>query len=98
MSINKVSNPIEFLIDFAWASGADQFTVNNAKDELKKMRQQLTDLQNNDSYANVAWARINDRGDLYDPRLQLNPFVDEKTIVPLYANKEELKNFLDKNR
>ena len=96
MSINKVSNPIEFLIEFAWASGADQFTVNNAKDELQKMRQQLTDLQNNESHINVAWVKINDRGDLYDPRLQLNPF--ETEIIPLYANKEELKKFLDNSR
>ena len=34
------SNPIEFLIDFAWANGADLFVVNNAKDELKQLRLQ----------------------------------------------------------
>ena len=32
------SNPIEYLIEFAWANGADRFVVNNAKDELKKLR------------------------------------------------------------
>jgi len=32
------SNPIEYLIEFAWANGADLFFVQNAKDELKKLR------------------------------------------------------------
>jgi hypothetical protein len=32
------SDPIEFLIEFAWASGADIFVVNNAKDELRKLK------------------------------------------------------------
>lgn len=35
---NKHSNPIEFVIDFAWACGCDKFTINNAKDELKKLQ------------------------------------------------------------
>lgn len=34
----KYSNPIEFVIDFAWAAGCDKFTINNAKDELKKLQ------------------------------------------------------------
>lgn len=38
--MNQHSNPIEFLIDFAWANGADRFVVNNAKDELKRLRSQ----------------------------------------------------------
>lgn len=37
------SNPIEFLIEFAWANGADRFVVNNAKDELKKLREDSQD-------------------------------------------------------
>jgi len=32
----------------------------------------------------VAYARINERGDLYDLRKQNNPYVDQKTVVPLY--------------
>jgi len=39
----------------------------------------------------VAWARINDRGDLYDLRLQCNPHVDETIMLPLYANQEDFK-------
>lgn len=116
--MNQNSNPIEFLIDFAWANGADRFVVNNAKDELNKLRsavekikektrewseevyranefaveqtneyldavRDLENLKNN--LANpVAWARINDRGDLYDLRLQNNPHIDQSTVVPLY--------------
>ena len=36
--MNKYSDPLESIIDFAWASGADLFFVQNAKDELKKLR------------------------------------------------------------
>lgn len=32
----------------------------------------------------TAWAKINDRGDLYDVRLQNNPYDDQNKIVPLY--------------
>jgi hypothetical protein len=35
-------------------------------------------------YEIVAWARINDKGDLYDLRTQRNPYVDPKTVIPLY--------------
>lgn len=87
----KNSNPIDFLIEFAWANGADRFVVNNAKDELQKMRQKMTDLENNQSYHVACWARINSRGDLYDPRLILNPYLDESTVLPLYANEKEFK-------
>jgi hypothetical protein len=39
----------------------------------------------------VGWARVNDKGDLYDLRLQRNPHVDETIMLPLYANQEEFK-------
>jgi hypothetical protein len=39
--MNKNSDPLESIIDFAWAAGADRFWVNNAKDELKKLRQDI---------------------------------------------------------
>lgn len=32
----------------------------------------------------VAWAKINDRGDLYDLRLQNNPYNDQSKVIPLY--------------
>lgn len=71
------SNPIEYLIEFAWANGADRFVVNNAKDELKRLRE--TSLAHP-----VAWARINERGDLFGLRLCNNIHVDQNTVVPLY--------------
>jgi hypothetical protein len=41
--MNEHSDPIEFLIEFAWANGADRFVVNNAKDELQKLRESSND-------------------------------------------------------
>ena len=39
-----------------------------------------------DALANpVAWARINNSGDLYDLRLQNNPYNNQEKIVPLYT-------------
>jgi len=75
--MNKNANPLEAIIDFAWASGADLFFVQNAKDELKK-------LQENKLASPVAWARINKYGDLFDPRLCNNIHVDQNSVVPLY--------------
>ena len=82
--MNKQSNPIEFLIEFAWANGADRFVINNAKDELLKLRQEV------DNYKIVGWTRINSRGDLYDPRFCYNPFTQEESI-PLYKNQKEFE-------
>lgn len=90
--LEKNAQPIETLIDFAWAAGADRFWVNNAKDELKKLREKLEELiKAKDSLFNnpIAWARINDRGDLYDLRLQNNPYNDQTTTVPLYRINHE---------
>lgn len=105
------SDPIEFAIEFAWANGCDIFTINNAKDELKRLREKtkewvdevyranefaveqtnahidsvnrLQKLQ--DSLAHpVAYAKINERGDLYDLRLQNNPYDNQDKVIPLY--------------
>jgi hypothetical protein len=43
--MDKNSNPLDFLIDFAWANGADRFVVNNAKDEIKKLRQEANQIK-----------------------------------------------------
>jgi len=51
--MNEHSNPIDFLIEFAWANGADRFVVNNAKDELNKLRQtQQCDIDDNRRWLN----------------------------------------------
>lgn len=36
--MNENSHPLDFVIEFAWANGCDRFIVNNAKDELKRLR------------------------------------------------------------
>jgi hypothetical protein len=112
--MNKNSDPLESIIDFAWGAGADLFFVQNAKDELKKLRDKNKEWASEVYRANefaveqtseylevhkqmqalkdciespVAWARINDHGDLFDLRLQNNPYVDQNTVTPLYRLK-----------
>ena len=43
MNMSEHSDPISFLIEFAWANGADRFTVNNAKDQLNKLKEDSSD-------------------------------------------------------
>jgi|694.fasta_scaffold22497_18 hypothetical protein len=70
-----------------------QFDINNAKDELKKLRQELDHYR---SMTPVAWGKMNSRGDLYDLRTQDNPYTPETNCVPLYSNKVEFKDFYAK--
>ncbi len=96
--MNKDSNPIDYLIECCEKSiGTGYWTITsfnilNAKDELKRLRSK-PDLP----YDNVAWANINDRGDLFNLTLHYNQF-NEENCIPLYANREELKKWLDKSR
>lgn len=87
--IDKNSHPLDYLI---WCIESDfkpsSFDINNAKDELQKLRETqewFSDIQS------VAWVRLNDKGDLYDPRLHFNPYVNEDTVLPLYSNKKEFQ-------
>lgn len=82
--MNDQANPIEYLIGFAEKYGVDGFIINNARDQLQKLQQQSAL-----PYDLVGWARVNDRGDLYDPRFCYNPYVPEFMVMPLYANKKE---------
>jgi len=82
-NLAKNAHPLDSIIDFAWANGADRFWVNNAKDELKRLRQEIESYRISFEKP-TAWARTNDRNDLFDLRLQDNPYVDQNTIVPLY--------------
>ena len=91
MEINKNAQPIDAIIDFAIKSGVNVFLANNAKDELKKLREEVDNLRKALDKP-VAWARINKRGDMFDLRLQCNPYVDPKTVVPLYAFRKGLEN------
>lgn len=86
--MREVSNPLDHLIELCEQAvdygTITKFTILNAKDELKRLR-------NNSDFNIVCWARINSRGDLYDPRLVFNPHLDESTILPLYCNKKEFQ-------
>ena len=81
------ANPVEYLIEFAWANGADRFIVNNAKDELKRLVKKSKELEDiKKSLASpVAWAKITENGELYDLRLQNNPYNNQNKIIPLYS-------------
>jgi hypothetical protein len=89
--MNPNATPIDAIIDFALKSGANLFIVNNAKDELKKLREEVDNLRNQLDKP-VAWARINKRGDMFDLRLLSNPYNDPKTVVPLYALRKGIEN------
>lgn len=48
--MEKDSDPLDTIIDFAWSAGADRFWVNNAKDELKRLRLKLQEYEKNEFY------------------------------------------------
>lgn len=87
------SNPLDYLIECCQTAintgkwNLTKFTVLNAKDELKKLRQQIDDLQ----IKNVAWASINNRGDIYDLTLHYNMYANQDALLPLYCNKKEFQ-------
>lgn len=84
--MNQDSNPIEFLIDFAWANGAAMFTVNNAKDELKRLRKELETLRSSLDKP-VAYAKSTEDGWIYDLNIKNNPYDDQNKVIPLYRIK-----------
>lgn len=81
--MDKVANPLDAIIDFAWASGADLFFVNNAKDELKRLRKELETLKSSLDKP-VAYAKSTDDGWMYDLNIKNNPYDDQTKVVPLY--------------
>jgi hypothetical protein len=136
--MNKYSNPLDYLISCCEQSltdrklQLDQFTINNAKDELKKLRDSMKAAEqywaNAKSFAisetkrwlscesdrcsiqekhrelsknlqnPVAWGKVNSQGDLYDLRVQDNPYIPEEMIVPLYSDIVQFKDFYQKYR
>lgn len=84
MQKNKNANPIEFAIEFAWANGCDLFTINNAKDELKRLKAELEFLKESLDKP-VAYAKVTDDGILYDLHRQNNPYSDQTKVIPLYT-------------
>jgi len=67
---------IEKLLEFLEEKKLCDDLLLKAKEEFKLLKQDLN--------TPLVWVRVNDRGDLFDPRLSLNPFLDEKTVIPLY--------------
>ena len=60
-----------------------------ASQMVLQMMEQMEHLQRQlNSYRVAAWVRVNDKGDLYDLRLHNNPYVDQDTVLPLYAKTE----------
>lgn len=90
------SNPLDYILKCSEQGLVPKlFSVQNAKDELKKLRQEL------DSYRSmipVAWGLKNSRGDLYGLRTQDNPYISDDICVPLYSNLVEYKDFYAKYR
>lgn len=84
--MDKVANPLDSIIDFAWASGADLFFVNNAKDELKRLKQELDSLRESIDQP-VAYAKMTNDGWLYDLNISNNPHYDQTKVIPLYRIK-----------
>ena len=58
------------------------------KDEIKLLENRIRLLEESFDKP-VAWATINDRGDLFDLRLQNNPYVDQTKVISLYRLKTQ---------
>lgn len=90
--MKEISNPLDYLIELC-EKAADygtitQFTIRNAKDELKRLRQEA---EQNAVYKNIAWASINGKGDIFNLTMIYNEHWDQDTIIPLYNNEKEYK-------
>ena len=110
--MNHNSDPLDYLIELCETAvntgkwKLTQFTILNAKDELRKLRETKKDLANeafkankfavdemnrNLDYKNVAWAFINNHGDLYNLTLHYNRFANKDALIPLYCNQKEFQ-------
>jgi hypothetical protein len=115
--MNEHINPLDYLIELCETAvntgkwKLTQFTILNAKDELRKLRETKKDLateafranqfavdemNRNLDYKNVAWASINGRGDMFNITMIYNQFSNKDAIIPLYRNEKEYKEKYDK--
>lgn len=89
--MDKNANPLDYLIRCCEQGLIPHnFDILNAKDELKKLRDNVS------RFELVGWSRINNRGDVYDMRICHNPYIEEDTVLPIYSNREEYKAKYDK--
>lgn len=65
-----------------------EYERNLIKSEINALKEKLRSYEESLEKP-VAWAKINDRGDLYDLRLQNNPHDDQNRVVPLYRFNNE---------
>lgn len=94
--INSNAQPLDYVLKCAEQGLVPKsFDINNAKDELKRLRQEIEYYR---TMTVVAWGKTNDKGDLYDLRTQENPFTSETISVPLYSNRVEFKDFYANHR
>lgn len=82
--MNEYSDPLDYVLNCTEQGLVPKlFTVQNAKDELQKLRKEIN------SFKVVAYGRVNDRLDLYGVNINHNPHVNQDTVVPLYSNRQE---------
>jgi len=60
--------------------------IENLKKKIEDLNKEIDNLKN--QYEVAAYAKINNRGDLFDLRLFNNPYVDQNTVVPLFRIKQ----------
>lgn len=84
--MNKNANPLDYIIRCCEQGLIpSSFDIHNAKDELKRLRLSQS---SETFFGPIAWGRINNKGDLHDLRLVLNPYISEEKIIPLFTNKK----------
>jgi hypothetical protein len=101
--MDKYAKPLDYLIQCCEKtlvenkSNLDKFIIENAKDELKRLRHQVKELMHDQGkYKIVAWAKINKRGDLFDLRRCYNEH-NKTPAVSLYVNNDEIYWTLKEN-
>lgn len=86
--MDKNAHPLDYLIRCCEQGLLPSaFDILNAKDELKTLNQKIN------SFNIIGWGRVNKYGDIYDLRLHTNDYVDERTIMPLYYDKDSYNKF-----
>ena len=94
--MNENANPLDYILKCSEQGLVPKlFSVQNAKDELKRLREELRYYNN---LQTVAWGKINSHGQLYDLRTIDNPYINDEIVVPLYSNRSEFKDFYSKFR
>jgi hypothetical protein len=72
--------------------------IGNFNEDIPRMKRAIEYLENhskeinsNSEYKNIAWATINDRGDMFNLTMIYNQFANQDALIPLYRNEKEFK-------